>query len=123
MKSLTVTLLLAACTPADPACSEALAKEVSIENTLSTIHAELAHLKELAAETASRMPDTAPQSLRCPPNTDQGELAAALQRAAVAERNLIEFKARARHAMETWRDPHGTYDQALGEIEALAQED
>lgn len=102
----------------DPNCLEAALKARNIESTLAKTRGELAELKELAQDVAQHMPVRGPETRACPPTND-AELTTALQRAATAERDLEEFKARAQEAKRAFTDPAASYDDLARAVKAL----
>jgi hypothetical protein len=110
------------CTP-DTSCADALAHSVAVESPLTDLRTFVGVEVQSLGTEMENLQIPAPRGFTCPPLANQADITIALRRAATAERELEAVRARAKHALETWRDPHGSFDDALHEIENLEQGD
>ena len=109
---------MSGCTP-DTSCADALAHSVAVENQLTDLRTFVGVEVQSLGTEMENLQVPAPRGFTCPPTASQADLTIALQRAATAEREIAELHQRARHALETWRAPSGTFEEALHEIENL----
>lgn len=96
-------------------CSDVLAAQVYAGNRIAAIEHDIAKLADNRSCVI--------ESRSCPPCLDRtSEIQAEMTKASNAQRQLDYIRGGIRHAVETWKSPDGTYEDAVTELQNLENE-